>query len=257
LTHTYAVDALAPSMAPVGETVYWQLPPCVTVRDRPPIATTAVRGAVAVFSAMSSATVPLPVPLPPDATPIHAAPDDTVQSHAAPVVTSTLADDAAGPTDTPILESAIVQVLPACATEIMRPAAVIVPEREKPLVFCMTLKFTVPLPLPDPPDVIVIHGVLVVALQAQPAAPPTVSDAFEDAEDKETAVGATLNVHATAPCTTFTVCPAIVKVPVRGDEPVLAATSNVTVPPPLPVAPPEIDIHGAELAAVHGQELPA
>ena len=50
----------------------------------------------------------------------------------------------------------------------VRPAIVSVPERPGPLVEA-TVKFTVPLPLPLPPDVIEIHGALLVALQPQPA----------------------------------------------------------------------------------------
>lgn len=46
-------------------------------------------------------------------------------------------------------------------------------------------------------------------------------------------------------------------VPVRELAPVLAETLKVTVPPPLPVAPETIVIHGVDVAAVHAQPLVA
>jgi hypothetical protein len=206
---------------------------------------------------MSSVTVPFPVPVAPEATLIQPTFDAAVQSHAAPVATSTLADEAGAPTETPTFDSATVQLLPAWTTETSRPAAVIAPVRENPLTFWATLNVTVPFPSPDPPEAIVIHGVLVVAVQPQPAAPVTFRDALVAAADKDTAVGATLSVHATPAWVTLTVCPAIVKVPVRGAVPVWAATLKVTVPPPLPLAPPVTVIHGSALLAVHPQPLPA
>ena len=50
------------------------------------------------------------------------------------------------------------------------------------------------------------------------------------------------------------VCPAMVKVPVRG-APEFDATMKFTVPPLVPDAPPEIVIHGTLLTAVHVQPL--
>ena len=55
---------------------------------------------------------------------------------------------------------------------------------------------------------------------------------------------------------TVNVCPAISTVPVR-TPPVLAATANVTVPAPAPLAPAVIVIHAAEVVALQGQPLPA
>ena len=54
-----------------------------------------------------------------------------------------------------------------------------------------------------------------------------------------------------APCDTVNVRLATVKVPVLA-EPVFAATLNVTVPLPVPLAPELIVIHDAPLVAVHG-----
>ena len=50
----------------------------------------------------------------------------------------------------------------------VRPAIVRVPERTGPFVE-VTAKFTVPFPLPLPPDVIEIHEALLLAFQPQPA----------------------------------------------------------------------------------------
>jgi hypothetical protein len=63
---------------------------------------------------------------------------------------------------------------------------------------------------------------------------------------------------AAAPaCVTVNVRPAIVNVPVREAEPLLAATENATVPPPLPLLPEVIVTKPELLAAVHAQPLPA
>ena len=48
------------------------------------------------------------------------------------------------------------------------------------------------------------------------------------------------------------VSPAIDKAAVRAD-PVLAATENVTLPPPWPLAPEVIATHGADFVAFHAQ----
>jgi hypothetical protein len=53
-------------------------------------------------------------------------------------------------------------------------------------------------------------------------------------------------------CTTVAVWPAIVSVPVRAPE-LLVATANVTVPLPVPLAPPVMTIHVALLDADHAQ----
>lgn len=52
-----------------------------------------------------------------------------------------------------------------------------------------------------------------------------------------------------------TVAPAMVIVPARSNAPVLAATSAVTVPLPVPDGPAEIAIHDAFDDAVHEQPV--
>ena len=56
---------------------------------------------------------------------------------------------------------------------------------------------------------------------------------------------------------TVTVWPATVSVPVRWDVEVFAVALNVTVPLPLPLAPPLMVSHAALLVAVHVQPVAA
>jgi len=56
----------------------------------------------------------------------------------------------------------------ACVTVNVCPAIVRVPVRAAP-AFAATANATVPLPLPVAPDVMVIHGALLLAVHAQPA----------------------------------------------------------------------------------------
>ena len=63
-------------------------------------------------------------------------------------------------------------------------------------------------------------------------------------------------MHGAASCVTVNVWPPAVIVPVRDVVAEFAATVNVTVPLPDPLAPPVIVIQVALLAAVHAQPLP-
>jgi hypothetical protein len=56
---------------------------------------------------------------------------------------------------------------------------------------------------------------------------------------------------------TVNVRPAIVTVPVRDEVDAFAATPTVTVPLPVPLAPPVTANHAALLEVVQPQELPA
>lgn len=64
--------------------------------------------------------------------------------------------------------------MPAWVTEKVCPAIVTVPVRELVEALAATATCTVPLPLPDVPEVTVIHEVLLVAFHAQPVVPVTV-----------------------------------------------------------------------------------
>ena len=67
----------------------------------------------------------------------------------------------------------------------------------------------------------------------------------------------TLSVGPLPCCVTVTVCPAMVRVPVREVVAVLAATLRLTVPLPEPLAPAVTVIQVALLVAVHAQPVPA
>jgi hypothetical protein len=115
----------------------------------------------------------------------------------------------------------------ACVTVNVFPAATIVPVRELVPVLAETANATVPLPVPDCPDVMLIHAALVVAVHAQ--LPVDAVTAIEP----DAPVSATLwdggeieNVHAgggAAAWEIVNVLPATLIVAVRAG-PVLAAT---------------------------------
>jgi hypothetical protein len=129
------------------------------------------------------------------------------------------------------------------------PAIVSVPVRSVP-GFAATAKWTLPLPVPLAPDVIVIQGSLLVAVHVHPALVETVTgEAPPPFLSTESLVGLIEYEHG-ALCVSVNVWLAIVSVPVRM-LPVFAATVNATVPLPFPLAPDAIVIQGALLAEVH------
>jgi hypothetical protein len=138
------------------------------------------------------------------------------------------------------------------------PAALIVPVRAAP-VFAATVNAVEPLPVPEPPAVIVIHEEpAAFAVHAQVGADaviaivpePPVSVTFCELGEIE-------NVHGGggaggADCVTEKVFPATLIVPLRS-APVFASTRNVTVPLPVPALPFVTAIHDAFDVAVHAQ----
>src|SRR5207302_1489234 len=88
----------------------------------------------------------------------------------------------------------------ACATVNVCPAAVSLVARAAP-VFAATLYSTVPLPVPDAPALIVIHGTLDAAVQAQAGPAVTATVAVAPAAPTEAVVGASENAHGAAACT--------------------------------------------------------
>jgi hypothetical protein len=116
------------------------------------------------------------------------------------------------------------------------------------------VRLTVPLPEPLAPEVTEIHETLLLAVQVQPA--PAVTDTVPLPPDAGTdCVSGAIANEQPLPWVTVTVWPATVSVPDRFG-PVAAATANVTVPDPLPLAPEVIVIHGCALEAVHAQPAP-
>ena len=110
-----------------------------------------------------------------------------------------------------------------------------------------------PPPVPLVPELMVIQGVLLLAVHAQPAAAVTVTLPLVLVCGADTLCGEIVVVHVTPAWVTVTGWPAIVNVPVRGVLAPLAAIDSDTVPVPLPVAPPVIVIQGSALVAVHEQ----
>jgi hypothetical protein len=104
------------------------------------------------------------------------------------------------------------------------PATVIVALRAAP-VFAFAPKPTVPLPLPQLPEVTVNQLLAVVAVHEQPVAAVTATLDVPPEPGKEAVVGVTEGLHDDVPfCVTVNVCPAMVAVPVRFAVPVCAAT---------------------------------
>jgi uncharacterized membrane protein YgcG len=177
-------------------------------------------------------------------------------------------------------------LLAACATVNVCPAIVMVPLRAS-LAFADTTYATLPLPVPDPPELTEIHAALLDALHAQPVVvetvtvpvlPPVGALALVGEIEYEHVVGGGEGAGGEggggeggggeggggeggggegggggsllAACVTVNARPAIVSVPVRA-APLLAATLNVTDPLPVPVAPAVTVIHDTLVVALH------
>jgi hypothetical protein len=112
-------------------------------------------------------TVPLPLPLAPDAIVIHVA--LLVAVHAQPPAVETATGVPAPPAIGKdwLLGLMEVEQFADCVTVNVCPAMVSVPVRAAPVLAAMA-KLTVPLPVPLAPDVIVIHAALLAAVQAHP-----------------------------------------------------------------------------------------
>jgi len=121
-----------------------------------------------VLAAVVNPTVPLPVPLAPLVIVIHVVVVDDVQAHPEGIVSATVG--AAPPPAPTVCDCGLIDPghAPLCVTVYGRPAMVIVPTRLVVFGFAMKSKPTVPLPVPLAPLVIVIHGVVVDAVHAQP-----------------------------------------------------------------------------------------
>jgi hypothetical protein len=137
---------------------------------------------------------------------------------------------------------------PLCVTVSVAVPIVIVPVRLPESVFGCTVYVTVPSPVPEVPPVIVIHDVVVLAVQANPAV--AVTETVRPALPPIGAASvvfemANAYVGVTPACVTVNVCPPIISVPVRLLALVFAATLYVTVPLPVVEAPAVIVSHSA------------
>jgi hypothetical protein len=116
-----------------------------------------------------------------------------------------------------------------------------------------TLNVTVPLPDPLAPPVTTIQVALLEADHAHPLVVVTVNEPLPPLAGTVWDTGEIEYAHGAgaAACVTVKVCPATVIVPVRSVVVELAATLNVMVPLPDPLAVPVIVIQAALLVAVH------
>ena len=148
-------------------------------------------------------------------------------------------------------------MIPFWVTVTVWPATVSVPLRCAVAVFADASKVTAPLPEPLAPLLMVSQAALLTAVQPQP--PGAVTPVVEEPADEVSVavVGDTPNVHAAPSCVTVTVWPATVSVPTRCAVDVFAVALKVTVPLPLPLAPPLIVSQAALLAEDHVQPLAA
>jgi hypothetical protein len=223
---------------------------CVTVKVVPAIVSVPVRLEATVFAATLNVTGPLPDPVAPPVTVIHAALLAAVQLQPVAAVTALLPLPPAAAKDWVVGEIVGEQDAAACVTVNVAPAMVSVPVRLEATVFAATVKPAVPVPDPAAPLVSVIQDALLAAVHAQPVATLTVLVPVPPDAVNDWLAGEIDGEHDAAACVTVNVVPAIVRVPVRLEATAFAPTLKVTEPLPVPVAPPVIVIHGALLAAV-------
>ena len=115
-----------------------------------------------------------------------------------------------------------------------------------------TENWTVPVPLPEPPLVIVTHDAPLVAAHPHPAPAVTATVPEPPVCSTERDSGSMLTWQP-LPWVTVKICSPIRREPVRVG-PSHAPTRNATVPGPAPEVADVIEIHAASLCADHGQE---
>jgi len=217
----------------------------------PPAVTVPVRGVVVVFAAAVNVTVPLPEAAP--TTVIQAAPLSANQGHPAVVVIANEPLPPEAGIDCDIGEMANEQdVAAACVIETVCPPIVMAAVRCVPVVFGAAVKLTVPLPVPPPEPLMVIQLAPLNELHVHPTPVVIVTDPLPPPEGTDCEAGLTEYVHGgAAACVTVKVLSPTVMVPVRCAVVPLAATENVTVPLPEPLAVPVTVIQLTLLVAVH------
>lgn len=114
------------------------------------------------------------------------------------------------------------------------------------------LSVIVPLPVPDWPDVMVSHAVLLTAVQLQPGAVPSSTVVVAAAAPAVTPRGDIEYEHDPA-CEIWNVAPNTEMVPVRIDVPEFGDTVYAIGPGPVPDPPEVMTIHGAEAVALQAQ----
>ena len=208
--------------------------------------------ATPVFAAAETVTVPLPLPLAPAVIVSHDVPPVAVHAQPLPAATLILAAPPAAGSERLGGVGTIEQPLLWVTMNDLSPI-VSIPVRDPPVV-AAAVYCTVPFPLPLAPEEMVSHGMLLVAVQAHPAALVTATLPLLPSAGT-LAEGAASTTEQPLPCVSVKVCPAMVIVPGRAPPEVDAAV-YCTVPLPVPLAPDVMVIHEALLVAVHAQPLP-
>jgi hypothetical protein len=247
------LPAAAPTDAVVGVTVIAQVPAWETVTVWPATLMVPLRSGPA-FAATLNATEPGPVPPAGGVTKIHGALLTAVQPHPLGAVTEIGGPlPAADPTDA-VVVLRVIEQLPAWETVTVWPATLMVPLRAAP-PFAATLKVTTPEPLEVGGDTRVIQGAALVVAQLHPADAVTLIDKLL-APPAGAVTVEELSVNAqvgAAAWVIVSVAEPTVTVPIR-EAPVLAPTTKVTVPAPLP-AEAVTAIHDALLTADHAHPV--
>jgi len=130
-----------------------------------------------------------------------------------------------------------------------------VPLRAEPL-FAATENATDPLPLPDAPELMLIHDALDEAFHEQPFEVFTLTDPFPPPAPTSCELADSEKEQLAPSCCTVNVCPATISVPLRA-APLFAAALNVIDPLPPPDAALVIVNQFALFDAVQPQPLPA
>ncbi len=117
------------------------------------------------------------------------------------------------------------QAAPVCVIATVCPPTVTVPVRGAVRAFTAADKLTVPFPEPLPPDVIVSHESLLVAVHAHPAAAVTATESAPPAAVVDCVTGEAPYEQVNPAWVTLMSCPATVSVPVRGVMLLFAATA--------------------------------
>jgi hypothetical protein len=127
----------------------------------------------------------------------------------------------------------------------------IVPVRCSDDVFAATVKLTEPSPARPVPLAIAIQLKLLNAVHEHEEVVVTVAELLVPPAATASDVGETVNEQLAGACVIVKAWPAIITLPVRDSDDVFAATAMVTVPLPVPEAPPVTVAQLALLTAVH------
>jgi hypothetical protein len=158
------------------------------------------------------------------------------QPHPSAVVTVNDPVEPADGTDRFVGVTAYVQGMPACVTVKVLPAMLMVPVRVDDVAAGLTVTTTVPLPLPERPEVTLSHSVWLAAVQEHDASVLTATERVPPAASivADTGDMAYEQPLATPACFTRSVWPATVAVALLSVERVFAAALNTALPEPLP-----------------------